>query len=525
MSGRARPPGAALTNSQPPHPSMTESVQRDESIAVATRAVEADIPEAEADPNRPVFHFRPPAGYHNDPNGLIWHEGYYHLFYQFHPFSHGRGKGGPIYWGHARSPDLVRWEHLPIALWPSAEVGEERCASGSAIIGPDGQPLIFYTSFDYRISPADAPDQWAAVGDNQLTVWSKHPANPIVTDAVHGSLRVSQWRDPFVFRDGSTHYMAIGGKVHRSEVGRAGVLLYRAEDDSLTRWRFVSVLYEWPDPAITSLECPSLFRFGERWLLFYSYHPPPTQVGYVTGTLDPASLALRPEHEGRLELAAMGMYAPQGVRDHRGRVVTFGWVRSAGWYPGGGRGWSGCMTLPRVLTLDERGRLRQQPAEELQSLRRPGRAWQDLTLDRATRVLDGVRGDTLEINAVFERGDAGSFGLIVRRSADGQRGVVIRCDGRELHVTGADPTGIFPGGQGGSAGADDRVRLDLPAETRATSLRVFIDKCVLEVFVDDRACLTRAIYSPAGDLGVAAFSDGGEVRVDSIEVWEMAGIW
>ena len=500
-------------------------MQRDESIAAATREVEAAIPEAQADPNRPVYHFRPPAGYHNDPNGLIWHEGYYHIFYQFHPFTRGRGKGGPIYWGHARSPDLLRWEHLPIAIWPSAERGEDRCASGSAIIGPEGRPIIFYTSFDNRISPSDAPDQWAALGDDQLITWRKHPANPIMTSAVHASLRISQWRDPFVFQDGPTHYMAIGGKVHRPDAARAGVALYRAEDDTLTRWRFLNVLHEWPDPAIRSLECPSLFRFGDRWLLFFSYHPPPTQVGYAIGSLDLDTFVLRPEHEGRLELATMGMYAPQGLRDHKGRVIVFGWVRSAGWYPGGGRGWSGCMTLPRVLSLDEDGRLHQQPAEELQSLRGPRQVWRNLKLDRATRVLDGARGDTLEISATFEPGSAASYGLVVRRSDEGERGVVIRCDGRELHITGADPTEIFGNDQGLSAGVDDHVQLDLPEGRDATHLRVFIDKCVLELYVDDRICLTRAIYSPAEDLGVAMFCDGGEVEVSSIEVWTIAGIW
>ena len=106
------------------------------SIERAWQAIAETSPIAEADPTRPVYYFRPPAGYHSDPNGPIWHNGYYHLFYQLHPFTRGRGKGGDIYWGHGHSTDLVHWEHLPPAIWPSTELGETLCASGSTVINP-----------------------------------------------------------------------------------------------------------------------------------------------------------------------------------------------------------------------------------------------------------------------------------------------------------------------------------------------------------------------------------------------------
>src|SRR5215469_1620544 len=82
-------------------------------ITRATAAVEAAVPRAGSDPTRPVFHITSPAQWMNDPNGPIYHRGYYHLFYQLHPFSDG---SGPKYWGHVRSRDLARWEALPIAL-------------------------------------------------------------------------------------------------------------------------------------------------------------------------------------------------------------------------------------------------------------------------------------------------------------------------------------------------------------------------------------------------------------------------
>ena len=82
----------------------------------ARRAAE---PRAASDPTRPAYHFHPPAGWMNDPNGTIYHSGWYHLFYQHNPFG---DRWGSIHWGHARSRDLVRWEHLPIALGPNREL-------------------------------------------------------------------------------------------------------------------------------------------------------------------------------------------------------------------------------------------------------------------------------------------------------------------------------------------------------------------------------------------------------------------
>src|SRR5689334_22433706 len=93
----------------------------DATIARATAAMEAAVPRAQADSARPIFHVAAPAQWMNDPNGPIFYKGFYHLFYQLHPFSDG---SGPKYWGHVRSRDLVKWEHLPIALWPSSELGE-----------------------------------------------------------------------------------------------------------------------------------------------------------------------------------------------------------------------------------------------------------------------------------------------------------------------------------------------------------------------------------------------------------------
>src|SRR5258705_12935619 len=114
-----------------------------DALTRATTAVEAAAARAQADPARPIFHITAPAQWINDPNGPIFHKGVYHMFYQLHPFSDG---SGPKYWGHVQSRDLVKWEHLPIALWPSSESGETEVWSGCCTLNGSNQPMIFYTS-------------------------------------------------------------------------------------------------------------------------------------------------------------------------------------------------------------------------------------------------------------------------------------------------------------------------------------------------------------------------------------------
>src|SRR5438477_8321297 len=108
--------GALLLPLCSPGESMNDALAR------ATAAVHAATPRAQVDPTRPVFHVAAPAQWINDPNGPIFYKGYYHLFYQLDPFS---DKGGIKYWGHVRSRDLAKWEHLPIAIAPSGDKGEE----------------------------------------------------------------------------------------------------------------------------------------------------------------------------------------------------------------------------------------------------------------------------------------------------------------------------------------------------------------------------------------------------------------
>jgi beta-fructofuranosidase len=462
-------------------PTDAKDAERDRLLAQAADSVRKAAERVKDDPTRPVYHVLAPANWINDPNAPIFYKGYYHLFYQHNPYG---DQWGHMHWGHVRSKDLAHWERLPIALWPARAKGEEHCFSGCAAVSRDGKLMLIYTSIGKR-----DPEQWAAVSeDEQAARFRKHPANPLLTLKDHGGLKIDDWRDPFVFKEGGRWYMVTGG--HKAG-GKGCILLYASDD--LVRWKFLGIPFEGQEG---NWECPNFFKLGKKWVLIYSPHGP---VRYYTGDFD--LKIYKPAYHGRMD--ADSFYAPNGMEDPQGRRLLWGWVRGFR----DGRGWNGCLTLPRVLTLLSDGRLGQEPAPELTKLR--GKEWQqaDLKLANGGRVLESIQGDTLEIAAEIEPGNAKVVGLRVRRSPDGQRAVDIRFDGKTLDVAGA------------------RVPFMVAEGEKTLRLRVFLDRSVLEVYANGREAVTRVIYPDARDLGIELLASGGTARARSVQVWPLRTIW
>jgi beta-fructofuranosidase len=232
-------------------------------------------------------------------------------------------------------------------------------------------------------------------------------------------------------------------------------------------------------------------------------------VRWYAGPFDRAALAFKPERDGILDHGfgptwpgkwSRGFYATTVTFDPQGRCLLWGWASG---FPTG-RGWNGCLALPRVLTLGPDGRARQAPAPELQALRdRPVRV-AGLALDNVARLVEGVDGDALEVKIAFAPAGARAFGLRLRRSADGSRAVAIRCTDDGVDVAGTV----------------------VPVKARPLALHVFLDRTLLEVFLDDgREAVTRVVEAGPGDTGVELFAEGGAVTVESLDAWRMKPIW
>ncbi len=470
---------------------MTQSSTLD----LAQQSLEAAQPRAQADPSRPQFHFTPPAMWMNDPNGPIFYRGWYHLFYQLHPYEDGPPKGDDMYWGHARSCDLVHWEHLPIALAPEHNRGEFGCWSGGASVDGAGNLVLFYTSV-HGSDPDHRPafEQWGAVSQNGGLDFTRHEANPLLKldDRLclpGGPAVLPDWRDPFVFDYQDRKFMVIG-----NAGPEAGTPLFEAVSDDLGQWVYRGQLCD------VSAECPNFFPLQDRFVYLLS---PFGDVEYRIGTLDLANYRFHTESEGIVEASggySRGFYASNVLQAPDGRWILLGWL-------GGferGHGWNGCITLPRVLTITDDLELRQHPVQELEQLRQDLIQVPSFILNEARQVLADVVGDQLEIKARIRRLGAEEFGLNLRCEPDGTYGI-------SIHV---GPEGLKVGGQ----------TVDVPlADT--LDLHVFLDHSVLEVFVNDgQACASRVIQQNLFGEYVMVWCKGGMVAVESMKVWPLRAI-
>lgn len=318
---------------------------RDAALEKAEESVRAAVDKASKDPSRPIYHFRPPAQWMNDPNGTIFHNGYYHVFYQHNPFA---DTWGHMHWGHARSKDLVHWEHLPIALWPSEDKGEAHVFSGCAAINGDGVPMLFYTSVAGGENKRPN-QQWAAIGDEDLIKWEKHPKNPIL-DVKSLPFEIGpDWRDPFIFKTDNRTFMVVGADTKDEAI----IPIFEADTPQLDKWTYRGILYRQPKDNVQFFECPNFFPLDGKWVLIYSPYKP---LQYLIGSFDANACAFAPENGGTLDFGsfyASNVFQGTGTQP----TVLVGWIRGFT----EGLGWNGCMSVPRRLSIGEDGYLRQIP--------------------------------------------------------------------------------------------------------------------------------------------------------------------
>lgn len=291
---------------------------------------------------RPGYHYLPKENWINDPCGLIQHKGVYHLYHQLNP--HG-DFWGDMHWGHATSTDLVNWQEQEIALKPDVEHDEEHCFTGSAYHLPDGRAAFCYTSIKLDRMPQQ---RFAFPTDDDTLAALVQTQENMMTDALHApGMNVTEWRDPVVLRHGEGYLMVLGCRL--GDEGGA-CLLYTSDDG--VHFAYHSVLARGEDPDERSWECPNFMRVGDKHVLLYS---PFRQAQYIIGTLTD-DLRFVAEGRGIVDESDGndGFYAPQSFRDDKDRQLIIGWMtdRSRGKWEGI-KGWSGCMSLPREVYLED----------------------------------------------------------------------------------------------------------------------------------------------------------------------------
>jgi fructan beta-fructosidase len=475
---------------------------------------------------RPAYHFTPARHWMNDPNGPVYFEGEYHLFYQHNPSANDWGN---MSWGHAVSRDLLHWEHLPVAI---PFDGQIMAFSGGAVVdwqnssgfGIDNQPplvLIFTGHHAQQYEGQWLEDQRLAFSRDRGRTWTIFDGNPVL------DLQIGDFRDPKVFWHAPT------GRWIMLVVLAAQYKVRIYASSNLKTWTHQSDFG--PMGSIGGVwEMPELFELpvqdtGEmRWVLKVDVGDGGPHGGsagrYFIGQFDgkrftPDRLETHPNwlDYGKDFYAALSW---SDVPASDGRRLWIAWMSNWQYakdiptFP-----WRNAMTIPRQLSLKRVAgsvQLVQQPIRELEYLRLERYDLTNTELNEG-RIALPVRGASLEIIAEFQPGTATEFGLRLRVGPNAHTTVGYDAQSQELFVdrrTSGDVgfSDRFPGRHGGPLVLEDgRLRL-----------HVFVDQSSVEVFGDDgRTVITDLIFPAPEDDGLELYALNGGVRLVWLNIWKL----
>jgi fructan beta-fructosidase len=481
-----------------------------------------DTPRAAAQPSfRPGYHYTPSRNWINDPNGLVHFDGEYHLFYQYNPDGDTWGNIG---WGHAVSSDLLHWEELPVALHADEEtlvfsgsvVVDAANTSGFAAQGETALVAIYTAAR----RGGGLQNQHVAYSTDRGRTWNRYRGNPVL------DLGLAEFRDPKVqWYAPGRHWLMAVVLPERHQVS------FYASDD-LKSWRHLSDFG--PAGAVGGIwECPDLFPIqwsgGTAWVLkvdvFAGHVSGSTGGQYFVGDFDGVRFTPYPGQMPRWSDYGADFYAAlswNGLPDEPANPVWIGWMnnhRYAAVTPS--HPWRGAMSLPRRLSLqaDAHGlRLVQQVLPQLASRRTAHRHDSGLVHDGQSRQW-ALGGATMqwEIHARFVLHGAREFGLRLGDDATGQTLVGFDAEANAVFVD-RSRSGLM------AQLPDFGGRRSAPVEPApAIELRILVDNCSVEVFVNDgQAVITELVFptAPAGTLALHAV--GGTVDLLSLDIWQIA---
>ncbi len=442
------------------------------------------------EPLRGQLHFSPQRGWNNDPNGMVYYNGEYHLFFQHNPYGWGWGN---MHWGHAVSRDLVHWSELGDVLLPDA-FGP--MFSGSAVVdwkntsglGRDGKPplVLIYTA-------AGNPTVQCIASSTDGRTFTKYAGNPVLPQITGGN------RDPKVLWHEPTRRWVM---VLYVELAGRGHTIHFFTSPNLKEWTLASIT-DGIRGSNYLFECPDFFELpidgnpkGRKWVLMAA------NTEYGVGTFD--GTRFLPEASRLPGQRGQGFYAAQTFSDIRpadGRRIQIGWFQTET----KGMSFNQSMTIPLELTLTsttDGPRLTYAPVRELEKLREKSYRFNGARVSPGgANPLAKVRGDRLELRAEFAPSDATEVVFEVR-------GATIAYDVRkqELSVNGQ--------------------RAPAPLRQGRQTLTIFCDRTGLEVFASGGLTYVPKPFQPKpDDLSVSVQVKGGPVAFPKLQAYRLGSIW
>lgn len=474
---------------------------------------------------RPQYHFSSEANWINDPNGMLYYAGEYHLFYQYHPYSE---VWGPMHWGHAVSTDMVHWQHLPIALTPDADGA---IFSGSAVVDWNNT-AGFGVEAMVAIYTANGANQKQSIAysiDKGRT-WTKYTGNPVIPNP-----GLVDFRDPKVFWHAATsRWVMVLAAGDRAKI-------YTSPNLKTWAWRSDFGVGQGSHGGVW--ECPDLFPLpvdgntgNVKWVMTVNNGGAPaggTGWQYFVGSFDGTTFT-------NSNPAATVLWGDFGSDNYAG--VTFGdipavngrrimipWASNWNYAEATPTSvWRSHMGLPKQLELKtllpEGIRLVQSPVVELNSLRKTASNWGAMTVNPGTNILAALSGDAYEIDADFQvsTSSASEFGFKVRKGGSQFTTVGYNKLTSKLFIDRANSgassfNASFPAFHSVSLAPDASGRI---------KIHLYVDRDSVEVFGNDgKVLLSDLIFPERGSLGMEMYATGGSANVNAVGYYPLQKAW
>jgi fructan beta-fructosidase len=477
---------------------------------------------------RQQFHFSPEEKWMNDPNGMVFFNDEYHLFYQYHPFG---TTWGPMHWGHAVSKDLIHWENLPIALYPD-ELGA--IFSGSAVVDWEnttgffekdkpGLVAIYTSAGTYPDSDRPLQQQSLAYSKDNGRTWVKYEGNPVLSD-----VNITDYRDPKVFWHEETDKWVM--------VLATGQTITIYTSLNLKEWEFASEFGHTAGSHDGVWECPDLFKLPvdggqEKWVMIVSIgdngqSAEGSRTQYFIGQFDGTTFVNDYDDSTILWLDyGRDNYAGVSWSDIQdGRRIYLGWMsnwRYANQVPT--KDWRSAMTLPRELSLattDAGIRLFQKPVAEVRTIRKETESYPITAIETGGTNVQ-LKNSLLELNIEFEKVSSSQFGIIIQHTEEEKTVIGYDAVKETLFV---DRT--LSGEHSFSTSFPAVQEAPLKLDHQRLKLQLFLDASSIEVFANNgEAAITSLLFPSELGQELILFSNEGTTNVLELKVTELDSIW
>ncbi|MCP4782584.1 MAG: glycoside hydrolase family 32 protein [Fuerstiella sp.] len=495
--------------------------------------------EAQAgDPHRPIYHYVNPEGRLNDPNGLCFWQGRWHLFYQAYPPEDPRQ-----HWGHVVSDDLIHWRDLPPALYPDPE---DKCFSGSTYVEDDRVIAIYHGIAEGTMV--------ATSSDPLLLNWKKvkGPRGGAVIPFEEPGEPKYPYRifDPSIWKQGDYYYALTAGQKTEGPGGKPlrAEFLHRSKD--LANWEYLHKFLEDDQYGLVGDDgaCPYFWPIGNdgKYIMLHFSHM--SGGKYMIGDYDTQRQKFVITDGGDFNHGPVGpggTHAPSAFPDGKGGVIVIFNMNPGDNPPQGAarwNKWNQLFTLPRRLTLDASGKLNIEPTGDYTSLRRAHKRIENMNLKANHEiVLDNISGNAMEISAEIDPLNSPLIELNVLRSKNKEEFTRILLYPKSgYRIKDGPRKSKTPWVLHGAVSIDTSFSTTLPginarvpetANVRFRSgeklkLQIFVDKSIVEVFVNGRQCASVRVYPGRKDsTGVSLRAMGQNANVIALDAWQMENIY